>query len=559
MSGLKNGGDFDAIVIGAGFSGMGMLRRLRDDMGLSVQVYEAGSGVGGTWYWNRYPGARCDSESYTYCFTFSKELLQEWSWSGRYPEQPEILTYLNHVADRFDLRPNIQFDTKVMSATFLEDRNLWEIETDQGDRVTARHLITGIGCISTGNIPKIKGLDSFEGDWYHTGNWPHHPVDFSGKRVAVIGTGSSGVQSIPVIAEQAGHLTVFQRTPQYTVPARHGSIDRKFIEEEVKPQYDAIVERGKWTRGGAPVAPEAGSALALTEEERNRVFEKFWVIGGNDFIYGSFDDILSDKEANDIVAEFIRSKIRETVKDPETSQKLLPLDHPYGSKRALMDTNYFETYNRENVNLVDLRQTPIQEITAKGIRTSEEDFEFDVIVFATGFDAMTGTFMKIDIRGRDGMTLKEKWAEGPKTYLGLQVSGFPNMFMITGPGSPSVLCNMPVCIEQHIEWVGDCIGWMREHNLETVEADPRAEEEWGAHVNEVANNTLFVYANSWYLGANIPGKPRVFMPYAGGAGTYRKRCNEIAENGYEGFLLGAGGDQLPHGEEGRDNAAVLAS
>ena len=559
MSGLKNGGDFDAIVIGAGFSGMGMLRRLRDDMGMSVQVYEAGSGVGGTWYWNRYPGARCDSESYTYCFTFSKELLQEWSWSGRYPEQPEILTYLNHVADRFDLRPNIQFDTKVMSATFLEDRNLWEIETDQGGRVTARHLITGIGCISTGNIPKIKGLDSFEGDWYHTGNWPHHPVDFSGKRLAVIGTGSSGVQSIPVIAEQAEHLTVFQRTPQFTVPARHASIDRKFIEEEVKPQYDAIVEKGKWTRGGAPVAPEAGSALALTEEERNRVFEKFWVIGGNDFIYGSFDDILSDKEANDIVAEFIRSKIRETVKDPETSQKLLPLDHPYGSKRALMDTNYFETYNRENVYLVDLRQTPIQEITAKGIRTSEEDFEFDVIVFATGFDAMTGTFMKIDIRGRDGMTLKEKWAEGPKTYLGLQVSGFPNMFMITGPGSPSVLCNMPVCIEQHIEWVGDFIGWMWEHNLETAEADSRAEEEWGAHVNEVANNTLFVYANSWYLGANIPGKPRVFMPYAGGAGTYRKRCNEIAENGYEGFLLGAGGDQLPYGEEGRDNAAVLAS
>ena len=280
MSGLKNGGDFDAVVIGAGFSGMGMLRRLRDEMGLSVQVYEAGSGVGGTWYWNRYPGARCDSESYTYCFTFSKELLQEWSWSGRYPEQPEILTYLNHVADRFNLRSNIQFDTKVTSATFLEDRNLWEIETDQGDRVTARHLITGIGCISTGNIPKIKGLDSFEGDWYHTGNWPHHPVDFSGKRVAVIGTGSSGVQSIPVIAEQAEHLTVFQRTPQFTVPARHASIDRKFIEEEVKPQYDAIVEREKWTRGGAPVAPEAGSALALTEEERNRVYEKFWAVGG---------------------------------------------------------------------------------------------------------------------------------------------------------------------------------------------------------------------------------------------------------------------------------------
>ena len=559
MVGSKNGGDFDAVVIGAGFSGMGMLRRLRDEMGMSVQVYEAGSGVGGTWYWNRYPGARCDSESYTYCFTFSKDLLQEWSWSGRYPEQPEILTYLNHVADRFDFRRNIQFNTKVTSATFLEGRNLWEIETDQGDRVTARHLITGIGCISTGNIPKIKGLDSFEGDWYHTGNWPHHPVDFSGKRVAVIGTGSSGVQSIPVIAEQAGHLTVFQRTPQYTVPARHASIDRRFIEEEVKPNYDAIIEKGKWTSGGSPVTPDSGSALALTEEERNSIFEKFWEIGGNHFIYGSFDDTLSDKKANDTVAEFIRSKIRETVKDPETSQKLLPMDHPYGSKRALMDTNYFETYNRENVDLVDLRQMPIQEITAKGIRTSGQDFEFDIIVFATGFDAMTGTFMKIDIQGRDGMTLKEKWAEGPKTYLGLQVAGFPNMFMITGPGSPSVLCNMPVCIEQHIEWVGDFIGWMREHNLETAEPDPRAEEEWCDHVNEEANKTLFVYANSWYLGANIPGKPRVFMPYAGGQGAYRKRCNEVAENGYEGFVLGAGDDRLPHVEKGGDNAVVVAS
>ena len=515
MASLNNCGDFDAVVIGAGFSGMGMLRRLRDDMGMSVQVYETASGVGGTWYWNRYPGARCDSESYTYCFTFSKELLQEWSWSGRYPEQPEILAYLNHVADRFDLRRNIKFNTKVTSATFLEDRNLWEIETDQGDKVTARYFITGIGCISTGNIPKITGLESFEGDWYHTGNWPHHPVDFSGKRVAVIGTGSSGVQSIPVIASQAGHLTVFQRTPQFTVPARHASIDRKFIEEEVKPNYDAIIERGKWTNGGSPMTPDSGSALALTEEERNSVFEKFWAIGGNYFIYGSFDDIHSNEEANEIAADFIRSKIRETVKDPETAQMLLPLDHPYGSKRALMDTNYFETYNRENVDLVDLRQTPIQEITARGLRTSEQDFDFDIIVFATGFDAMTGTFMKMDIRGRDGMTLREKWADGPKTYLGLQVAGFPNMFMLTGPGSPSVLCNMPVCIEQHIDWVGDFIGWMREQNLETAEATPRAEEQWGDHVNEEANNTLFVKANSWYLGANIPESPESSCPTPG--------------------------------------------
>ena len=559
MASLNSGADFDAVVIGAGFSGMGMLRRLRDDMGMSVQVYETASGVGGTWYWNRYPGARCDSESYTYCFTFSKELLQEWSWSGRYPEQPEILTYLNHVADRFDLRRNIKFNTRVASAAFLEDRNLWEIETERGDKVTARYFITGIGCISTGNIPRIKGLDSFEGDWYHTGNWPHHPVDFSGKRVAVIGTGSSGVQSIPVIASQAGHLTVFQRTPQFTVPARHASINRKFIEEEVKPNYDAIIERGKWTNGGSPMTPDSGSALALSEDERNKIFEEFWAIGGNYFIYGSFDDIHSDKEANEIVAEFIRSKIRETVKDPETAQKLLPLDHPYGSKRALMDTNYFETYNRENVDLVDLRQTPIEEITPTGIRTSEQEYNFEIIVFATGFDAMTGTFMKIDIRGRSGLTLRQKWAEGPKTYLGLQVAGFPNMFMLTGPGSPSVLCNMPVCIEQHIDWVGDFIGWMREQNLETAEATPRAEEQWGAHVNEEANNTLFVYANSWYLGANIPGKPRVFMPYAGGQGKYRKKCNEVAANGYEGFILVPPPDQPLHQEHRGDNRKALVS
>ena len=559
MASSKNGADFDVVVIGAGFSGMGMLRRLRDDMGMSVQVYETASGVGGTWYWNRYPGARCDSESYTYCFTFSKELLQEWSWSGRYPEQPEILTYLNHVADRFDLRRSIQFETRVTSATFLEDSNLWQIETDRGDKVTAQYFITGIGCISTGNIPNVKGLDSFEGEWYHTGNWPHHPVDFSGKRVAVIGTGSSGVQSIPVIASQAGHLTVFQRTPQFTVPARHASIDRKFIEEEVKPNYDAIIERGKWTNGGSPMTPDSGSALALSEEERNKVFEKFWAIGGNYFIYGSFDDLHSNREANDIVAEFIRSKIRETVNDPETAQKLLPLDHPYGSKRALMDTNYFETYNRDNVDLVDLRQTPIKEITAKGIRTSEQEFDFDIIVFATGFDAMTGTFMKMDIRGRNGLTLREKWAEGPKTYLGLQVSGFPNMFMLTGPGSPSVLCNMPVCIEQHIEWVGDFISWMREQGLETAEAELRAEEEWGAHVNEEANNTLFVYANSWYLGANIPGKPRVFMPYAGGQGKYRKKCNDVSANGYEGFILAPPPDLPLNQEDGGDNRKVLVS
>ena len=540
MANSRKSADFDAVVIGAGFAGLGMLWRLREKLGMSVQVYETGTGVGGTWYWNRYPGARCDTESYIYCFSFSKELLQDWSWSGKYPEQPEILSYLNHVADRFDLRRNIQFETRVTFARFLEDTNQWEIKTDQGDCVTAQFLITGIGCISTGNVPDIKGLDSFEGEWYHTGSWPHEKVDFTGKHVAVIGTGSSGVQTIPVIAEQAGHLTVFQRTPQFTVPARHSTVDRKFIEEKVKPNYDEILEKARWSSAGSPRDFIDRSALELTAEERREEYEAGWAEGGNRFLYELFKDITTDRRANDTIAEFVRSKIREIVKDPETVEKLLPTDHPYGSKRALIDTNYYETYNRKNVELVDIRHSPIQEITPKGIRTEDEEFEFDIIVFATGYDAMTGTFSKIDIRGRNDLSLKEKWFEGPKTYLGLQVAGFPNMFMITGPGSPSVLTNMPFAIEQHIEWISNFFEYMRERDVEVAEADTRTETAWVSHVNKVVESTMFVLANSWYLGANIPGKPRVFTPYAGGFGTYRKKCNEVADNGYEGFILDPG-------------------
>ena len=539
MARSKNRSDFDAVIIGAGFSGLGMLRRLRDVMGLSVQVYETGSGVGGTWYWNRYPGARCDSESYIYCYSFSKELLQDWTWSGKYPEQPEILSYLEHVADRFDLRRNIQFDTRVTAATFHEDASLWEITTDRGDRVTAQYLITAIGCISTSNVPPIEGLDSFQGDWYHTGAWPHEPVDFSSKRVGVIGTGSSGVQSIPVIARQASSLTVFQRTPQFTVPARHRAADRRFIEEEVKPNYEEILEQARWSQGGGGREPIGQSALAVTEAERNRIYEQQWEKGGYEFSGGSFADLMTDRAANDTAADFIRDKIRQIVKDPETCRKLLPHDHPFGAKRGLLDTGYYATYNRDNVHLVDLRSTPIRRITPTGIRTTEQDFQLDIIVFATGFDAMTGTFFKIDIRGRNGLALRRKWSKGPKTYLGLQVAGFPNMFMITGPGSPSVLSNMPVSIEQHIDFIADFIAWMRQRDVETAEADPQAEEQWVAHVNEVANTTLYVHANSWYLGANIPGKPRVFMPYPGGVGPYRQKCNQIAHNNYQGFILSA--------------------
>ena len=528
--------DLDAVVIGAGFAGLYMNYKLRDQLGMSTQVFEAGADVGGTWYWNRYPGARCDSESYIYCFSFDKQLMQDWEWSGKYPEQPEILRYLSHVADRFDLRRNTKFNTRVTSAHFNETANRWEIETDQGDKVTAKYLITAVGCLSSGQVPNIAGRDSFLGDSYHTGAWPHEGVDFTGKRVGVIGTGSSGVQSIPVIAAQAEHLYVFQRTPQYTIPARHGNVDKAFL-DEVKKNYDEIYEKARRSTGGMPYALSERSALAVSDEERTAVYEEAWKEGGFKFVLNSFFDIGVDRRANDTASEFIRSKIREIVKDPEVAEKLVPVDHPFTSKRALIDTNYFDTYNRDNVTLVDIRHAPIQEITPKGIRTEDGEFELDIIVFATGFDAMTGTFNRIDIQGRDGEKLKDKWAGGPRTYLGVSTAGFPNLFMITGPGSPSVLSNMPVSIEQHVEWIGEAIHHMNERGLDVMEADQAAEVEWVAHVNEVADQTMFMLADSWYLGANIPGKPRVFMPYPGGVGAYRERCEEITRAGYPGFTL----------------------
>ena len=528
---------YDAVVIGAGFAGMYMLKRLRDDQGMNVQVYERGSGVGGTWFWNRYPGARCDSESYVYCFSFDDDLLQEWNWSGKYPEQPEILSYLNHVADRFDLRSGIQFNTSVTAARFNDDTGLWEVETDQGDHVTAQYVVTAIGCISTGQIPQIPGLDSFEGEWHHTGAWPHEGVEFEGKRVAVIGTGSSGIQSIPVIARESEHLTVFQRTPQYTIPAQHGTVDQAFL-KEVKANYRQILDEAKHTAAGFPYDASETSALEVSDEERQETYERLWEKGGFHFMLGSYSDIATDRRANDTASEFIRQKIREIVNDPETAERLVPRDHPFSSKRALIDTNYFDTYNRDNVDLVDIRHFPIEEITPTGLRTSDgQEYEVDTIVFATGYDAMTGTFFNIDIAGREGRQLKEKWSDGPTTYLGLATADFPNMFMITGPQSPSVLSNMPVSIEQHVEWISDFIEYLREHAIDVVDADPQAEVDWVQHVSDIADQTMYMLADSWYLGANIPGKPRVFMPYAGGVGPYRERCDEIASNSYEGFVM----------------------
>jgi cation diffusion facilitator CzcD-associated flavoprotein CzcO len=533
--GTKNRGtEVDAIVVGAGFSGLYMLHRLRE-LGLSTRVYEAADGVGGTWYWNRYPGARCDSESYYYSYSFSSEIEQEWEWSCRYPEQPEILRYLNYVADKLDLRRDIQFNTRVTAALFNEETGRWEVETADGDRVSARFFISAVGCLSTAQIPDIKGLDDFAGKWYHTGGWPHEGVDFTGKRVGIIGTGSSGIQSIPVIASQAAHLTVFQRTPNFSVPARDAPMAPEF-QRHVKANYGEIRQKIRESLFGMPFDFPAQSALEVTPEERQRAYDALWDIGGFRFLFESFNDLIFNKESNDTAAEYVRAKIRETVHDPVIAEKLSPRDYPIGAKRPPIDTGYFETFNRDNVSLVDIRASPIEQITMNGIRTSDAEYELDAIVFATGFDAMTGSLFKLGIRGKGGVTLKEKWADGPHTYLGVATAGFPNLFIITGPGSPSVLSNMPVSIEQHVEWIGDCIKYLQDHDLDSIEATEEAQQAWVVHVNEVAEATLFPQADSWYMGANIPGKPRLFTPYAGGVGPYRQLCSDIATKGYEGFV-----------------------
>jgi cation diffusion facilitator CzcD-associated flavoprotein CzcO len=527
---------FDAIVVGAGFAGMYALYRLRDKLGLSVRVYEAGAGVGGTWYWNRYPGARCDSDSYIYCYTFDDKLLQEWEWSERYPEQPEILRYLNHVADRFALRKDIQFGTCVTGAAYDEAAKRWNVRTDSGDVVTAKYVIGAVGCLSASNIPDLPGSETFTGKIYHTGSWPHTGVDFTAKRVAVIGTGASAVQAIPVIAQQAKALTVFQRTPNYCVPARNGKVDPDVVKTR-KANYGQIKENIRNSYFGFELNFIAQSALEASPEDRERVFDEMWDRGGFPFWLANYQDMFFSREANDVCAEYLRKKIRDIVKDPAVAEKLTPKSYPYGTKRQPLDTNYFDTFNKSNVTLVDVNETPIREITATGLRTSEKEFPCDIIVFGTGFDAMTGPLKKMDIRGRDGAALADAWADGPRSYLGLMVAGFPNFFTITGPGSPSVLSNMPVSIEQHVEWIADCIEYLQQHGVATIEATPDAQAAWTAHVADVANASLMPAANSWYMGRNVPGKPQVFMPYLGGVGPYRQKCAEIAAQGYEGFAL----------------------
>ena len=529
---------FDALVIGAGFSGLYQLLCLRDRLGLSVKVLEVADGVGGTWYWNRYPGARCDSESHSYCYSFSDELMREWEWSERYPAPPEILRYLNHVADRFDLMRDIRFNTRVTSAHYDATANLWRLSTGAGETFTAQFLITAVGCLSSANIPNFPGLDTFAGRWYHTAQWPHEGVDFRGKRVGQIGTGSTGIQSAPVIAETAARLTVFQRTANYSVPARNGPLTPEF-RCWVRENTAEIRRVTQASANGHPWFISDRSALEVPAEERQALYEAAWDTGGLRF-RAAFRDLVTDNAANETAAAFIKEKIREIVKDPATASKLADIDHPYAAKRPPIDTDYFETFNRDNVELVDVRADPIERITPRGIRTRDAEYPLDIIVFATGFDGMTGSLLRMDIRGRDGLPLAKAWATGPRNFLGLQVAGFPNLFMVTGPGSPSVLCNMPVAIEQHVEWITDCIAHMRQHGLKRIEPSDEAVDSWVTQVNMAAEATVLPQAkHSWYLGANIPGKPRVFMPYAGGMAHYRKICADVAARNYQGFTLSA--------------------
>jgi cyclohexanone monooxygenase len=528
--------DYDAIVVGSGFAGLYQLHRLRG-MGLSARVLERGDGVGGTWYWNRYPGARCDSESMHYSFSFSRELEQEWEWTERYPTQPEILRYMNHVADRFDLRRDIQFETTVTSAHYDDDAHRWTIGTDTGETFSARFLIMATGCLSTAKMPDFPGLDSFRGDWYHTGAWPHTGADFTGKKVAVIGTGSTAIQAIPRIAQQAAHLTVFQRTANFSMPANNHPLDPAY-QREMKAHYPEHRQAARESAFGIPFPPNDRKAFDDDEAGRRAEYQRRWDAGGAS-VLAAYADLLSDEQANETAAEFVREKIRGIVKDPATAELLAPRDHPLGTKRICVDTGYFETYNRDNVSLVSVREHPIEAITETGLRTTDAEYEFDAIVFAIGFDAMTGALLNIDVRGRDGRSLRDDWADGPRAYLGLQIAGYPNLFTITGPGSPSVLSNMTVSIEQHVEFISDLLAKMQAEGVETVEADAAAQDAWVQHVADMANATLFPRANSWYVGANVPGKPRVFSPYIGGVGNYRKQCDEIAANGYEGFVMRA--------------------
>ncbi|MBS27948.1 MAG: cyclohexanone monooxygenase [Alphaproteobacteria bacterium] len=534
---LKQKPVYDAIVVGAGFAGMYMLYRLRE-RGMRVRVFETGTSVGGTWYWNRYPGARVDTETMFYSYQFSEELQQEWNWPERYPAQLDLAAYARHVADRFELWPDIQFETRVSAAAWGEDQCLWTVQTEDGDgaqsSVAARYCIMATGCLSAVNYPKFEGLSDFAGETFHTAHWPEAGADFTGKRVAVIGTGSSGVQSIPVMAEQAAHLHVFQRTANYVIPARNRPLEPDEV-AEIKANYPALRAQAKKSFSGNDFPVAGPSALAVSEEERNREYEARWTAGGLS-IMATYADFQTSEAANETASEFVRGKIRQIVDDPAVAELLAP-KQLFMCKRLCVGTDYYETYNRDNVTLVDISETPIERITPEGVSVEGRVYEVDVLVLATGFDAVTGALKRIDISGVDDITLREKWEDGPKAYLGLGISGFPNMFTITGPGSPSVLTNMIPSIEQHVEWITGCIDHMRDNGKTRIEAEREAEAAWVQHVNEVGDLSLRANCQSWYFGSNIPGKPRVVLPYSGGFPVYARKCEDVAAKGYEGFSL----------------------
>ena len=528
--------EYDAIIVGAGFSGLYQLICLRDQLGLNCLVLETGDDVGGTWYWNRYPGARCDTESHAYSYYFSDELLKEWTWSERYPGHAEIRKYMNFVADKFDLKKNILFKQKVTSAKFIEDNNNWNVITNANNHFKSKFLITAVGCLSNTNIPKINGLEDFKGNYFHTGNWPKDGVSFAEKSVGQIGTGSTGIQAVPVIAAEAKHLTVFQRTANYSIPARNKPLTEDF-KNHAKENFQFYKDLLKRTPNGHPFEISDRLVSDVNEEEMNDIYEKAWEKGGLQF-RGSFNDLVTNIEANKTASDFIKSKINEIVLNKKFASILSDIDHPYAGKRPPIDSNYFETYNRDNINLIDLRSDPIKCINKNGIETEKNHFNLDIIVFATGYDAMTGPLLNMNISGKNNLKLENVWKEGPKTFLGLQIPGFPNLFTVTGPGSPSVLTNMPMAIEQHVEWIRDCISFMIKKEYTTIEARSNLAEKWGQEVNTVANKTLLpTVKHSWYLGANIPGKPRVFMPYAGGLPRYSKICDEVKKNDFEDFIL----------------------
>jgi len=527
--------DVDVVVVGAGIAGLYLAYRL-SRAGHRLRVFEAGDDLGGTWYWNRYPGARVDVPSIDYMYSFDPNWQRDWQWSEKYATQPEILRYLNHIADKHDLRRHITFSTRVRQAGWDDGASLWRVRTDGGDDVSARFVVMATGCLSMPKQAEVDGLESFTGEVYFTSRWPHDPVDFTGKRVAVIGTGSSGVQSIPVIAEEAREVVVFQRTPTFSIPARNGQVSPERLALFAANEAD-YRSAARMSPGGIPMERSITPTFSVSEAERQQRYERAWGIGELFEAINVYADVLSNPAANHEFAEFFRNKIRAIVDDPQTASDLCPTDYPVATKRPCLDTNYYATYNLPHVRLVNVRKHPIRQITETGIDTAHEAFTFDAIVFATGFDAVTGAITAVDITGRDDAALKDKWADGPQTYLGLTTAGFPNLFLITGPGSPSVLSNMAVSIEQHVDWVLDCLGHLRAHGFAAIEPTATAEAGWTQHVNDCADITLFPAANSWYMGANVPGKPRVFLPYPAGVDFYRATCDEVVARDYLGFKL----------------------